>query len=64
MGWQTKEMPVRLSFRNSLNPFITKRVSYTPVGRDQTQQTENFMSGTAIGILQANPYFIYLISKL
>ena len=29
-----------------------------PVGRDPTQQTENFMSATAIGILEANPYFI------
>jgi len=36
-------------------------MSYTPVGRDPTQQTENFMSGTAIGILQANPYFILAI---
>jgi hypothetical protein len=28
------------------------------VGRDPTQQTENFMSGTSIGILEANLYFI------
>jgi hypothetical protein len=32
-------------------------MSYTPAGRDPTQQTENFMSGAAIGILKANPYF-------
>jgi hypothetical protein len=36
-------------------------MSYTPVGRDPTQQTENFMSGTAIGILEANLYFISAI---
>jgi len=36
-------------------------MSYTPVGRDPTQQTENFMSGTAIGILEATPYFILAI---
>jgi hypothetical protein len=36
-------------------------MSYTPVGRDPTQQTENFMSGAAIGILEANPYFISAI---
>jgi len=33
-------------------------MSYTQAGRDPTQQTENFMSGTAIDILEANPYFI------
>jgi hypothetical protein len=32
-----------------------------PAGRDPTQQTETFMSGTAIGILEANPYFILAI---
>jgi len=36
-------------------------MSYTPVGRDPTEQTENFMSGSAIGILEANPYFILTI---
>jgi len=36
-------------------------MSYTLAGRDPTQQTENFMSATAIGILEANPYFILAI---
>jgi len=36
-------------------------MSYTLADRDPTQQTENFMSGTAIGILEANPYFILAI---
>lgn len=31
------------------------------VGRAPTQQTEKFMSATAIGILEANPYFIFAI---
>jgi hypothetical protein len=36
-------------------------MSYTPPGRDPTQQTENFMSVVVIAILEANPYFILAI---
>jgi hypothetical protein len=34
---------------------------YTPVDRDPPQQTGDFMRGGAVGIPEANPYFILAI---